>query len=187
MHTLFYVWLVQIETDGTQTQINPNGNRVVKKPDGSSITYLLTGQEVHQDPSGRRKQINPDGSVLVVEATKTEAVLAPVLTPEITVPKTPIRANSFVKQIDPKQLFDQHLQDAKNAGIPISSQKKRKGTRKVVFKDGGKLMLSKDGVMIHKYADGKKVQCTPDGKLITVSSLKHFFACLRCSFHILFE
>ena len=37
-----------------------------------------------------------------------------------------------------------------------------------MFKDGGKLMLSKDGVMIHKYADGKKVQCTPDGKHITV-------------------
>ena len=77
------------------------------------------------------------------------------------------------KRIDPKQLFEQHLQDAKNAGIQISSQKKRKGTRKVMFKDGGKLMLSKDGVMIHKYADGKKVQCTPDGKSVTVRPSMH--------------
>ena len=88
----------------------------------------------------------------------------------------PAPVNSVAKKIDPRQLFEQHLKDAKDAGIQISSQVQKRGTRKVVFKDGGKLMLSKDGLMIHKYADGKKVQCTPDGKLTTVRSTRH----IRC-------
>ena len=32
--------------DGTKTQVNPNGNRVVATPDGVEVTYMATGGEV---------------------------------------------------------------------------------------------------------------------------------------------
>ena len=149
--------------DGTQTQINPNGNRVVKKTDGSSITYMVSGEEVHEDASGRRKQLNPDGSVVVSEPTRT---------PTQPVQKAPQNAAPSVtaSQVDPKALFAQHLEDAQNAGSEILSQVQKRTSRKVVFKDGSKLLLTKEGVMLHKYSDGRKMQCTPDGKRTTVCS-----------------
>ena len=118
---------------------------------------MASGEEVHEDPDGRRKQINPDGSVLMAEAITTP-------------PRVPqnIGANVDVRQVDPKELFAEHIERAKSAGNAIVSEVDKRGSRKVVFEDGGKLVLTKEGIMIHKYADGKKDQCTPDGRLVTV-------------------
>ena len=118
---------------------------------------MATGEEVHEDPDGQRKQINPDGSVLMAETTATP-------------PRVPqnIAADVAVRQVDPKELFAEHIERAKSAGNAIVSEADKRGSRKVVFEDGGKLVLTKEGIMIHKYADGKKDQCTPDGKLVTV-------------------
>ena len=134
---------------------------------------MVTGEEVHEDPDGRRKQINPDGSVLMAEAITT-----PPRAPQniganvaITTPSPGpqnIGANVAVRQLDPKELFAEHIEIAKSAGNAIVLEVDKRGSRKVIFEDGGKLMLTKEGIMIHKYADGKKDQCTPDGKRVTV-------------------
>ena len=65
--------------DGTQTQVNPNGNRVVKNTDGSSITYMVSGEEVHEESDGRRRQLNPDGSLVV---TKLNGAILEMPAPE---------------------------------------------------------------------------------------------------------
>ena len=150
--------------DGTRKQINPDGSTIMV--DTAGIVSMTPSPRV--TPSRipeRARAMAQSNSASSPRDTPGAPNAASEFTPETLNNAAPIPA---FKKIDPKQLFEQHLQDAKNAGIKISSQKKRKGTRKVMFKDGGKLMLSKDGVMIHKYADGKKVQCTPDGKHITV-------------------
>ena len=129
----------------------------MKKTDGSSVTYMVTGEEVHEDPDGRRRQINPDGSVLMADAFST-----PPPVPQNTA------ATVRVRHVDPKELFAEHIERAKSDGNAIVSDVDKRGSRKVIFKDGGKLLLTKEGIMIHKYADGKKDQCTPSGKRVTV-------------------
>ena len=137
---------------------------------------MATGEEVYEDPDGQRKQINPDGSVLMAETTATP-------------PRVPqnIAADVAVRQVDPKELFAEHIERAKSAGNAIVSEADKRGSRKVVFEDGGKLVLTKEGIMIHKYADGKKDQCTPDGKLVTVCyrlTISYEIEFLLCLFHV---
>ena len=138
---------------------------------------MATGEEVHEDADGRRKQINADGSVLVAEAPPTPPpqsigvdVAGPVLVAEAppTPPPQSIGDGVGVRQVDPKELFAEHMERAKSGGNAVVSEVDRRGSRKVIFEDGGKLVLTKEGIMIHKYADGKKDQCTPDGKRVTV-------------------
>ena len=70
----------------------------------------------------------------------------------------------------PAELFAKHVEAEKKAGNKIVSNKRKKnGSHVIIFQDGGKIMRHKSGHMIHKYADGKKTQCSPDGKRITVS------------------
>lgn len=71
--------------------------------------------------------------------------------------------------LTPKELMAQHIEHAEKTGNSIASDKTtRDGTRKIVFKDGGKLHLHQTGVMIRKFPDGKKVQYNSAGKHTTV-------------------
>ena len=75
------------------------------------------------------------------------------------------------KIILPAELFLQHMAAERQAGNKVKSDKRKRSGHVVVFKDGGKLMLHKSGHMSHKYANGKMVQCSPNGKRITVRLL----------------
>ena len=74
--------------------------------------------------------------------------------------------------IPPKDLFLKHVADEQKAGnVIVSNKKKKNGSHTVIFQDGGKIMLHQSGHMIHKYADGKKLQYSPAGKSIVVCYL----------------
>ena len=74
-----------------------------------------------------------------------------------------------VKIIPPKDVFVQRVTDEQKAGNAIVSNKKKKnGSQVVTFQDGAKIMLHKSGHMMHKYADGSKLQYSPAGRYIKV-------------------
>ena len=64
----------------------------------------------------------------------------------------------------PKEWFEEHVK----TGGAIESDYSHNGARQVTFKDGGKVVLLASGHFIHKWANGKQVQCNPDGTNITV-------------------
>lgn len=73
------------------------------------------------------------------------------------------------KIIPPEEVFFQRVLDEQRAGNAVVSKKQKKnGARVVTFQDGAKIMLHKSGHMIHKYADGRKLQYSPTGKYIMV-------------------
>ena len=196
--------------DGTRTQINENGNTVVAQVDGSTITFMQTGEKIYKYPDGALQQINPDGSAVIVGADGSRSTIpspqkveAASKTPEPAEPTTTLEqgersttprarqdigTNISVRQVDPKELFAEHIERAKSAGNAIVSEVDKRGSRKVVFEDGGKLVLTKEGIMIHKYADGKKDQCTPDGNRVTVryihTILRYAIDLLLWLFHV---
>ena len=75
------------------------------------------------------------------------------------------------KIILPGELFHIHIANEKKAGNQIKSDRRKKSGRKVIFNDGGKLILHKSGHMSHKYRNGKIVQCSPIGNRLTVCPL----------------
>ena len=67
------------------------------------------------------------------------------------------------------ELVAQQIENAKNNGnAVVSDRTSGRGIRKITFQDGSKLHLHNNGILVHKYANGKKVQLNPDGKTITV-------------------
>ena len=68
--------------------------------------------------------------------------------------------------MDTREIFEQKIKSIEASGIAIASDKRQKG--KVVFKNGTKLRLTQKGYLICKYANGQKVQYSPNGIRITV-------------------
>ena len=149
----------------------------------------------------RNESKDKQGGLFSIYNTHSVALLLTVsicLNPQQVTPEPQIKSNSAniamktkssdraaaPKPVHPKDVFLQHIEHAQNNGnVVVSNKTSGDGTCKIIFADGGKLHLyTKKGIMIRKYADGKKVQYSPDGKIITVCSrhtLRDFYsACI---------
>ena len=72
----------------------------------------------------------------------------------------------------PKKSFQLHLKAEKGRGNQPVSEFHRGPERSIVFQDGGTLKLLLTGHMIHRYANGRKIQNNPKGEEITVGTVQ---------------
>ena len=90
------------------------------------------------------------------------------------------KAFRFISMVKtPKEWFEEH----KKAGGKVVSDYSNNGARQITFKDGGKVVLLATGHFIHKWANGKQLQCNPDGTHITVFNPQPFYACVSVAIY----
>ena len=100
------------------------------------------------DADGTQTHTKPNGDKIVVPAASSSANIQPP---------------------NPKEFIAQQMEHAKhNGNAVVSDRTSSRGIRKITFQDGSKLYLHNNGTLVHKYANGKKVQLNPDGKTTTV-------------------